>query len=94
MLAPAENADLLSNHATVCMLLDLYSQSMRLFTRAHSLDPSLGADVKRQAAWQSAAQISEAIAAMQTKKKMVETVQIECQRSHQGGKEGLETVSL
>ena len=38
--------------------------------------------------------VSEAIAAMQTKKKMVETVQIECQRSHQGGKEGLETVSL
>lgn len=38
--------------------------------------------------------VSEAIAAMQTKKKMVETVQIECQRSHQGGKEGLQTVSL
>ena len=38
--------------------------------------------------------VSEAIAAMQTKKKMVESVQIECKRVQQGGMQGLQTVSL
>ena len=45
------------------MLLDLYEASLRHLSRAHELDPALGADLKRQAAWQSVVQISDAIAA-------------------------------
>ena len=38
--------------------------------------------------------VSEAIAAMQTKKKMVETVQIECAIAPRHGHQGLQSVSL
>ena len=63
VLAPEENADVYANHGMVCMLLDLYDASLRHFSRAHDLDAALGADHKRQAAWQSVVHITDAIAA-------------------------------
>ena len=64
-MAPREDADLCTNHGTVCLLLDMYEAALGHFTRAHELDPDTGADGKRQAAWQTVVQISDAIAARQ-----------------------------
>jgi tetratricopeptide (TPR) repeat protein len=58
-----KNPDLHLNHANVLMLLDATEAALKHCTRAHELDPSLGADQARAAAWSSAMRVSEAIAA-------------------------------
>ena len=62
-VSSAESADLICNHAMVLGLLDTTEPCLRQFTRAHELDPQLGADGKRAEVWRDVVRVSEAIAA-------------------------------
>ena len=58
-----DDADLIMNHAQVAAMLDKPDLALRLFTRAHEVDPALNALAKRTEVWRSVVKISEVIGA-------------------------------
>ena len=56
------DADMHVNHGTVLSLLDLFGEALAHFSKAHELDPSVGAKLKQQATWAHVGRLSELVA--------------------------------